>query len=243
MSNAEWFKDWFNSPYYHLLYNNRDETEADFFITNLCNFLKLSSGSKIWDLACGKGRHSKALNKKGFTVVGTDLSKQSISNANLSSNVSLDFFVHDMRAPFRINYFESVFNLFTSIGYFENFKDNFLVFKNVAQALKPNGYFVVDFFNANKVCSVLKPNYLEKRDNIDFKITKQIIDKTIHKRIEFTAESKHYFFEETVSLLTKTDFENFAKQSNLNLVNTFGSYNLDEFNLETSDRLILIFKK
>jgi SAM-dependent methyltransferase len=243
MQTKEWFKDWFNSPYYHLLYNNRSESEADFFISNLCSFLKLNKKAKLWDLACGKGRHAIALNKKGYNVTGTDLSEQAILEATKNSNASLDFFTHDMRTPFRINYFDAVFNLFTSIGYFKNFNDNVLVFKNVEQALKLNGYFVVDFFNANKVCTSIQPNYTEKRGDIVFCIHKQIIDNTINKRIEFTVNGKNYFFEETVSLLTKLNFETFANLSNLKLVTTFGSYNLDDFNTDTSDRLILIFKK
>lgn len=243
MQTKEWFKDWFNSPYYHLLYNNRTESEADFFISNLCSFLKLNKNAKLWDLACGKGRHAIALNKKGYNVTGTDLSEQAILEATKNSNASLDFFTHDMRTPFRINYFDAVFNLFTSIGYFKNFNDNVLVFKNVEQALKLNGYFVVDFFNANKVCTSIQPNYTEKRGDIVFCIHKQIIDNTINKRIEFTVNGKNYFFEETVSLLTKLNFETFANLSNLKLVTTFGSYNLDDFNTDTSDRLILIFKK
>lgn len=243
MQTKEWFKDWFNSPYYHLLYNNRTESEADFFISNLCSFLKLNKNAKLWDLACGKGRHAIALNKKGYNVTGTDLSEQAILEATKNSNASLDFFTHDMRTPFRINYFDAVFNLFTSIGYFKNFNDNVLVFKNVEQALKLNGYFVVDFFNANKVCTSIQPNYTEKRGDIVFCIHKQIIDNTINKRIEFTVNGKNYFFEETVSLLTKLNFETFANLSNLKLVTTFGSYDLDDFNTDTSDRLILIFKK
>ena len=243
MQTKEWFKDWFNSPYYHLLYNNRSESEADFFISNLCSFLKLNKKAKLWDLACGKGRHAIALNKKGYNVTGTDLSEQAILEATKNSNASLDFFTHDMRTPFRINYFDAVFNLFTSIGYFKNFNDNVLVFKNVEQALKLNGYFVVDFFNANKVCTSIQPNYTEKRGDIVFCIHKQIIDNTINKRIEFTVNGKNYFFEETVSLLTKLNFETFANLSNLKLVTPFGSYNLDDFHTDTSDRLILIFKK
>ncbi|MDX2174694.1 MAG: methyltransferase domain-containing protein [Bacteroidota bacterium] len=243
MENAEWFKDWFNSPYYHLLYNNRSETEADFFISNICNFLNLNKGAKLWDLACGKGRHSLALNKKGYVVTGTDLSRQNIFEASQNCNPTLDFYIHDMRTPFRVNYFDAVFNLFTSIGYFKNFKDNFLVLKNVDHALKSNGYFVVDFFNANKVRKTIKPTYIEKRGDILFNIHKQIINNEIHKRIGFNDKGKSYFFEETVSLLTKSDFESFANSCNLKLVNTFGSYNLDDFDNETSDRLILIFKK
>ena len=146
MNNSEWFKDWFNSPYYHLLYNNRNENEAVFFIDNLCKKLQLESHSKIWDLACGKGRHSLALHQKGFNVTGTDLAANSINEASKNTNETLSFFVHDMRQPFKLNYFDAVFNLFTSIGYFNNFNDNYTVFKNVSNALVDKGVFLIDFF-------------------------------------------------------------------------------------------------
>ena len=31
----DWFKDWFDSKYYHILYQNRDEKEADNFLSEL----------------------------------------------------------------------------------------------------------------------------------------------------------------------------------------------------------------
>jgi len=243
MNTAEWFKDWFNSPYYHLLYNNRNEEEANFFIDNLCAFLNLKPKSNVWDLACGKGRHSVALNKKGLNVIGTDLSENSINEALLSSNSNLDFYVHDMREAFRINYFEAVFNLFTSIGYFENFNDNFLVFKNVAKALKPNGFFVIDFFNADKVISSISHDYQEKRGEIIFKIKKEIVNNVLNKTIAFNCNNKDYYFEESVSILKKEDFESFAKSAGLKIENIFGNYKLEPFDLKTSERLIILFKK
>src|SRR5262245_32659226 len=105
MNNAEWYVDWFNSPYYHLLYNNRNDDEAVFFIDNLCNNLNLQPHARLWDIACGKGRHAIALNKKGYEVTGTDLSKNNIREALHNSNATLEFYVHDMREPFRVNYF------------------------------------------------------------------------------------------------------------------------------------------
>jgi len=81
LDKHNWFETWFNTPYYHLLYNNRSDAEADRFIGNLIKYLQLKQPSKIWDLACGKGRHSIALNKLGYNVVGTDLSEESISKA------------------------------------------------------------------------------------------------------------------------------------------------------------------
>jgi SAM-dependent methyltransferase len=243
MSSPEWYLNWFNSPFYHLLYNNRNFNEALFFIDRLCEKLQLPAHAKVWDLACGKGRHSIALNKKELDVVGTDLSENSILEAIKSSNSTLDFYVHDMRKPFRINYFDVTLNLFTSLGYFSNSNDNYQVFKNVSEALKPNGLFVVDFFNSNKIMQFFHHDYIEHRGDLTFKIKKQIVDKAINKRIEFSCDQHDYYFEEKVSLFTKYDFEEFAKKSNLTLVETFGNYNLDAFDLNTSDRLILVFKK
>lgn len=243
MNNAEWFKNWFDSPYYHLLYNNRNENEAGFFIDNLCSYLNLAPNSKVWDLACGKGRHAIALNKKGFNVVGTDLSRNSIREASKQSNATLDFYVHDMREPFMINYFDAVFNLFTSMGYFENYNDNYTVFKNVANAIKSEGVFVIDFFNSEKVIASLKEDYIEKRGEVTFKIKKKIANNAILKRIEFNCHNKDYYFEESVSLFKKEDFEKFAAAAGLKIENTFGNYKLEPFDKDSSERLIVIFKK
>lgn len=59
-----WFKDWFNSPYYHQLYFNRDESEAAAFINKLIAYLKPIPGSTMLDVACGKGRHALQLAEK-----------------------------------------------------------------------------------------------------------------------------------------------------------------------------------
>ena len=56
---AEWFKDWFDSPYYHVLYKSRSDDEAKIFIDNLVGHLKFKEDFKFCDMACGRGRHSK----------------------------------------------------------------------------------------------------------------------------------------------------------------------------------------
>lgn len=243
MENAEWYVDWFNSPYYHLLYNNRNYSEANFFIDQLCSHLHLEPHSTIWDLACGKGRHSIALHKKGFHVIGTDLSVNSITEATQQSNPRLEFFVHDMRQPFKVNYFNAVFNLFTSIGYFKDFSDNYSVFKNAALSLKEEGVLVIDFFNSQKIIDSFKTDYLEQRGNVHFEIKKKIVNNAIIKRIEFSDAGKNFYFEETVSLLRKSDFVDFATGAGLKLSACFGNYKLEAFDEKSSERLILIFKR
>ncbi len=243
MSDKIWYKDWFNSPYYHVLYKNRDYNEAANFIDNLINHLKLTTNDVVWDLACGKGRHSIYLNSKGMNVAGTDLSDNSISEALLSVNDKLEFFVHDMRTPFRINYFTHVFNLFTSIGYFDNANDNFKVFKSVHSALKPGGLFVIDFFNCKKVTDCMLPQETKIIEGISFSIIKTVQDNKIIKRIEFNDKGQDYFFEEKVALLNKEAFMKLANESGFTLQSVFGDYQLNAFDQNNSERLILIFKK
>jgi len=115
----KWFQHWFNSPYYHILYQQRDHAEAEFFIDNLCAYLKPAANARLFDIACGRGRHSIYFNSKGFDVTGIDLSIASIKYAKQYENKQLHFYVHDMRYLFYVNYFDIALNLFTSFGYFE----------------------------------------------------------------------------------------------------------------------------
>src|ERR1039458_8673099 len=127
----DWFATWFNTPYYHLLYGKRDTNEAAFFLDNLLNYLNLKKASRCWDLNCGKGRHAVYLHEKGYEVIGTDLSEESIKCAKQFESEDLHFYTHDMRNLLYANYFDVVFNLFTSFGYFKNNRDDEKVFQSV----------------------------------------------------------------------------------------------------------------
>ena len=121
-----WFASWFDTPYYHILYKERNYREAQIFMDNLTHYLNLPEKAKVLDLACGKGRHAIYLNQLGFEVIGADLSENSIAEASKNSNSSLQFQVHDMREKFD-DQFDAIFNLFTSFGYFDDLAERALV--------------------------------------------------------------------------------------------------------------------
>jgi len=150
-SNSNWFAEWFNSPYYHILYSNRDFSEAEKFIQNLSNVVLPQTPAHVLDLACGKGRHALFLHKLGYDVIGLDLAEESIAFAKRSEEEGLKFDVHDMRKAFPVKKQDVVTNLFTSFGYFEDFEDHTKTFKHVEHALKKDGMFVLDFMNIVKV--------------------------------------------------------------------------------------------
>jgi SAM-dependent methyltransferase len=239
----QWFEDWFNTPYYHLLYGNRNYEEAGFFLDNLLNYLKPEKNARCWDLNCGKGRHSLYLHKKGYEVIGTDLSEESIHVANEQATDNLHFYTHDMRNIFYANYFDVVFNLFTSFGYFKNKRDDEKVFQSVYTSLKPRGLFVVDFFNAACVMANLKASDEKKIEGVCFHIKKKVENNIIIKQIIAEDTTGTHTFKEEVKGLTLPDFTALANKTGFNIKASFGNYSLQPFDVNASDRLIIVFEK
>ncbi len=236
----EWFESWFDSPFYHILYKDRDDKEAQLFLDNLISFLNPAPQSKILDVACGKGRHSVHLNKKGFHVCGFDLSKESIDYNRKFETETLSFFVHDMRDVFRKNYFHVVFNLFSSLGYFDDHDDNEKVIHANAVALLAGGTLVIDYMNSKKVSKNLVAEDVKECRGIKFFQKRKIDSGKIVKNISFSCEKKNYSYEEHLQLYSLKDFKNMFAKNNLHIANTFGDYQLNSFDEKKSDRLIII---
>lgn len=243
MKDREWFAGWFDSKYYHILYKDRDYREAQAFLDNLVERLELTPGLQVLDLACGKGRHSVYLAQKGFYVTGVDLSEKSIEYARQFENDHLSFYVHDMRKPFHINYFDVVLNLFTSFGYFEREGDNLKAIQSMTKAVKPGGLLVIDFMNTSQVISKLVKEEQKNIEGITFDIKRWVENDFIVKEIDFDADGHEYVFQERVRALTLNDFEEYFDAAGLKMIHLYGDYQLNSFDRERSDRLIMVAEK
>lgn len=239
----EWFASWFDTSYYHILYKNRDDNEAQGFMDELLRFFKPKPTDRIMDLACGKGRHAIYLNQKGCRVTGVDLSAESIQHASKFENERLNFDVHDMRKVYQKNAFDYLFNLFTSFGYFENESENIDAIQSFADTLKPGGKLVIDFMNAAKVIRNLVPKEIKTVEAIDFHIARRVEDGFIVKDIRFQDKGESFHFTEKVKAISQDDFIAYLKHAGLELIKTSGNYQLEDYNKDTSDRLILIAQK
>jgi SAM-dependent methyltransferase len=209
-------------------------------MNQLTEFLKLKPKDTILDLACGKGRHAKYLYKQGFDVTGVDLSEESILYAKQYEKPGLHFEVHDMCLPYPQK-FDAVFNLFTSFGYFDNEIDNLKTIKAIKDELKSSGFGVIDFLNVELAIKNLVPSEKKKIGDIVFNIEKLVEDGYIVKNICFKDVGTDYTFTEKVKALTLNDFENYFKEAGVKLKFVFGDYHLNDFDKNTSERLILIF--
>ncbi len=246
MIQKAWFEDWFNSPYYHLLYKNRNDDEAQAFIERLISNLNPRTNARILDVACGKGRHSKVLADLGFDVTGIDLSEASIEDASKEGHDNLQFFQHDMRLPFRINYYDYAFNFFTSFGYFKTQREHNNALRSITQSLKKDGIIVIDFLNRKYISDRLEASATVESEEVTFLISKWQDENHFYKRIEVkenNEETVQLLYTERVAKFGLDDFKEMLSIQNAEVVSVFGDYNLGEYDEQNSPRLIMVGKK
>lgn len=240
-----WYKNWFNSPYYHHLYFNRDEKEAAGFINKLITHLKPAKGARMLDVACGKGRHALQLANKGFDVTGIDLSEDSIKEALQYESETLHFYQHDMRLPSWINFFDYAFNFFTSFGYFSTQRENDNAIRTIAQALKPNGTFVMDYLNVHYAEDHMVHQTEKEIEGINYIITKWYNEEHFFKKvlIEDDQLQEPLVFTEKVAKFSLGDFTDMFAYQGMQIREVFGDYNFSNYHVKKSPRLIMIAGK
>ena len=237
-----WFESWFDTPYYHQLYKDRDDKEARLFIRNIIDKLQPDHKAHFLDLACGRGRHAKFLSELDYDVTGLDLSESNIDFAQRFANSRLHFEVGDMRESFGENRFDYIFNMFTSFGYFDFHGDNLRALKMMRKALKPSGTLVLDFMNVNKVRLGLVTEEVRQVENIEFHIERFIRDERVIKKITFEDNGKKYQYEEKVQLLDKADFEELFEDAGFTIQSIYGDFDLSDYDADNGERLILVAK-
>lgn len=245
MPEKPWFEEWFSSPYYHLLYEHRDDDEAFLFIKEVVKYLNPPEGSRMLDVACGKGRHSKALAEMGFDVTGIDLSLESIKEACKVADENLHFFQHDMRLPFWMNYFDYAFNLFTSFGYFKTRREHDNAIRTIGQSLKPEGLFVIDYLNVHYAEDHLEKKSLKEVEGVKFRLSRWHDDDHFYKQIQIEAKglSQKHLFTEKVAKFSLGDFNDMFAYQGLQIQEVFGDYHFGHYDVRKSPRMIMIAKK
>jgi SAM-dependent methyltransferase len=245
MPQKAWYQDWFNSPYYHKLYFERDSKEAANFIKRLLKKLEPKPGSSMLDIACGKGRHSVILSESGYPVTGIDISVENIEFASQFENPSLEFYQHDMRLPFRINYFNYVFNFFTSFGYFNTRREHDDTIRTIAGCLKEKGILVIDYLNVHYAEENIIHNEEKKIGETSFTLLRWHDDDHFYKKIiiDDVNLTDQLVFTEKVAKFTIGDFTDMLSYQGLQVQEVFGDYYLNKYDLNKTPRMILIASK
>lgn len=237
-----WFKHWFGTRYYALLYGHRDEEEARQWVEAILGRWKLAQESRLLDLACGRGRHAYFFADAGLAVTGVDISEASITEAR-QAVPNAEFAVHDMREPFRPGTFHAVCCLFTSLGYFDDLEDDRAVFRAAWSALEPGGRFVLDFMNSGLVLRDLVKNEQFTKKGVDFAVQRSCQQGVLVKRITVRDGAEVHHFEERVQALTPAQLEAMARAAGFEIEDRTNGPILAPFDAATSTRFVLWMRK
>ena len=242
-----WYKDWFLDANYTVVYEHRDDREAEQIMDLIEQTIGCDTNRRILDLACGSGRHAISFAKRGYKdVTGVDLSPALLADGEVAAR-KLGFYIRFLERDMRDvpqEKFDLAVNLFTSFGYFDKDEENAEVIVNVAQALNDDGYFVIDFLNSHHVRKHLVAH--DERLLPGGKRLEQlrwIEDGRVEKRLLIRDAEEAHEYAESVRLFELKDFERIFSTAGLQLKHVFGSYAGEPFDMELSSRLIMFAKK
>jgi SAM-dependent methyltransferase len=242
-----WYKDWFLDANYSVVYEHRDDEEAEQMLDLIEQTIGRDTRRRVLDLGCGSGRHAVSFAKRGYSdVTGIDLSPTLLDEARaaaVDTTLDIRFLERDMRdVPDEM--FDLTVNLFTSFGYFDEDEDNAVVVRNVAEHLSAGGYFVIDFFNSPWV----RDHFVAHDERVlagggRLEQSRWIENGRVEKRLLIRDGLDAHEYIESVRLFELADFEKMFAQSALHIVHVFGSYTGEPFDLRKSSRLILFARK
>jgi SAM-dependent methyltransferase len=235
-----WYREWFGQDYLDL-YSHRDQSEADDHVDFVFEHLGDVKPNSVLDLACGAGRHTAALRRRGLRALGVDL-----SIALLARRPELPRVRGDMRClPFADRSFDWVLNFFTSFGYFETERENFEVLEEIVRLLTPGGRFLIDFLNRERVIGSLEPSETVEEDGRRVEIQRWFdpASSRINKRITLRTDgTPPRTYLESVRAYTREEVTIGLSWAGLEVSDLYGNFHGDPYDSD-SERLILLGHK
>ena len=236
-----WYKEWFGEEYLEL-YAHRDLEEAEehvaFVEARLCD----RPPDAVLDLACGAGRHTEALRRRGYRALGVDLSLTLLAHMARLPRVA-----GDMRLlPFAAGSFDWVLNFFTSFGYFEQERENFRVLEEIVRVLTPGGCFLIDLMNPDFVLKHLQPRETQPAEGgrqVEIERWYDAASRRLNKRIRVIQPvGPAHTFLESVRVYQPEEVTIGLRWAGLEVTGLFGNFHGDPYGRD-SERLIIVGHK
>jgi len=201
----------------------------------------------VLDLCCGTGRHSIGLCRRGWNVVGMDLSRNLLAIAKMrmvEAGVKFALVKADMRYfPFKDTVFNAIINMFTSFGYLPSETEDVKCLLEVYRTLRHRGSFLLDLANRDHIVKGFRerdwaefaPYYLLEKRFLDIRNSKLTSNWIIIRKN--TVETKSIVH--AVRLYTLNQIHQLLSRTGLAITKVYGGYESQEFNLEASRMIIL----
>jgi SAM-dependent methyltransferase len=243
---AQWYREFFDDLYLRVYQPleapEQVRREVDFIV----KALDLPAGAKVLDLCCGQGRHSLELARRGFQVVGVDLSEALLYAARKraeSEGLSVTFLHCDMREIDFADEFDAVINMFTSFGYLESEAEDEKVLGKVAQALKSGGKFLLDVVNRDRLVRDFQAREWHAADEGWLVLEERTFDH-LSGRMEtrwvcVARDGVRYERLSSVRLYTASELRTMLERAGLKVTNLLGDYDGSPYSWD-SQRLIVV---
>jgi SAM-dependent methyltransferase len=165
------FDEVFAPDDYLYFYDERLAAErTDGEVELIWRLLGLEPGMAVLDLACGHGRITQRLARRGCQMVGLDsspgfleLARRDAVALTWSGVVAPEYVLGDMRHLPWSERFDHILNWFTAFGYFDD-ESNRHVLHEAQRALKPGGKLLIELNNRDAILSHLQHTSVVERD-------------------------------------------------------------------------------
>lgn len=209
------------------------------------------SKSLTLDLCCGTGRHDVLLVKKGWQIVGADLSGnllQIAKNKMRKEGVSFPIVRCEMQClPFRSEVFSAVINMFTSFGYLPSEREDLNSLNEIARTLRPDGRFLLDIINRDHFLKVFKES-----DVADFGVFTMEEERSLNEeKLKVTSQwivtpkgnSEHLVLTHELRIYTLESLQRMLASAGLVPKALYGNYKAENYNSDSSRLIILTHKQ
>lgn len=186
--SGEWFRDAFRGRYLDL-YAHRDAGEATRLVDLVARHAPVGPDVTVFDAPCGGGRHARAFAARGCRVTAMDLSTDLLKAAaadRVPQPGAVAYHRADIRAlAVAFGRFDIVANLFSSLGYFDDDRENLTVIDNLTATARAGGLIVIDFMNADWVkANLVAESTRELLDGGFAEERRAIVGSPGHERVE-----------------------------------------------------------
>ncbi len=243
MSRQEEFDRLFDEGYLDVYApRQKDDEEAAAEALAAARLAGCEPGAAILDCPCGFGRHSIALARDGYRVVGADRSQALLDEARRrAGDAELELVQADYRElPLPDDCFDAVLNLFTSIGYTGREGDT-QGLREFRRVLKPGGKLVVETMQRDRLARIFQPRGWERLpdgyllEERSFDLVESVIRTTI-TYLPDEGEPREYPY--ALRLYTATELVEMAREAGFDTVDCYGGYEQEELTLDS--RLVML---
>lgn len=241
----DWTKKYFDELYLKFFLETQKDEITQKQVDLISKFIK--NGGYILDAGCGIGRHSIALAKCGFSVLGIDSSALYVEKAKEQASriktTNVEFKVLDMRQIQIQNQFDAVINIWSSFGYFDD-ETNARIIKNFHSSLKKDGVLILDVENRDYILKHFIYETFSEKENIF------ILERRKFNPLTSVISTHRYFLIQGekrevirhLRLYTATELINLLTENGFKIINIFGNYDKVKFNID-AQRIITIAQK